>query len=80
MTTLQDNSQVDSPPKDNQVGDDDNEEEEEYDPLKAELQPFKFYMQHENLHEILQKRWFIFFLMVSVVYSYHFVSIILGMN
>ena len=32
------------------------------------------------MHEILQKRWFIFFLMVSVVYSYHFISIITGMN
>ena len=34
----------------------------------------------ENMDVILQKRWGLFFLLSSVVYSYHFVSIIMGMN
>ena len=53
-------------------------EEEEEESLGP--QEFKWYCKPENMHEILQKRWGLFFILSSLVYSYHFVSIILGMN
>ena len=52
MTTIQDANEIDPPPKGNQLADD-GEGEDDYDPEKAELQPFSFYMRHENMHEIL---------------------------
>ena len=32
------------------------------------------------MHEIVQKRWGLFFILTSVVYCYHFLSIIIGMD
>jgi len=51
------------------------EEDEKQGPM-----PFVWYCQRENLHVIMQKRWGYFFLWNTLVYSYHFLSVIMGMN
>jgi len=68
--------EIDPPPKKAQ---DAGEEDEEDEPPKP-AEKFEFYCQRENMHEILQKRWGLFFIYTSVVYSYHFLSIIIGMD
>jgi len=65
---------IDPPAKNAENG----EEEEDEAPKPAEA--FMFYLQRDNMHEIIQKRWGIFFLFTSVIYSYHFMSIIVGMD
>jgi hypothetical protein len=72
MSTAQaDVNEIDPPPKG--TGEE-NEEDEE----KPET--FEDFMKTDNLHTILQNRWGMFFLWSSLAYSYHFLSIIIGMD
>lgn len=57
----------------NRGGDDEGEE-------KEGPKLFSDYCKPECMHEILQKRWGIFFLFSTLVYIYHFLSIIIGMD
>lgn len=76
-TAVADNANEIDPPAKPANGDAGDEEEDEAPEAAKE---FKFYCERENMHEILQKRWGLFFLLHSVVYSYHFLSIIIGMD
>lgn len=52
-------------------------EEEENDEHPNE---FGWYIKPEATHEILQKRWGLFFLLALPVYFYHFINVVLGLD
>lgn len=70
----EDPNEIDPLPKNSGGG---GEEEDDDD---HSLKPFVEYCKPDNLAEILDKRWGMFSLYTALVYTYHFLTIIIGMD